>query len=89
MYLDVYTHNAEEKPAALYIALPPELAQPIDGGCQCDACQADPSRALWDTLLVPLNGGNAYTVHWPRIAAEGVRHTGPLPQPRHYLPERV
>lgn len=50
---------------ANYIRLPSQLQRPIDGGCSCPYCKANPKLIpTWDTLVVPKKG-TAWTVHMP------------------------
>ena len=52
---------------AAYIRIPRELQQPINGGCECYYCKANPDiTPKWDTLLVPTTRprkGNDYVSH--------------------------
>jgi hypothetical protein len=60
---DVIAHDAES--GATYIRLPVQLQRPIDGGCHCPSCKANPTRTpTWDTLAIPPKG-TAWTVHMP------------------------
>ena len=51
----------------LFVALPPFLQRPIDGGCSCDWCKAHPHAIpAWDTLAVDDRGqSRAWTIHFP------------------------
>jgi hypothetical protein len=53
---------------AVYLRLPKELQRDTDG-CNCDICKKDPSKAKWDTLVVPTDPKGKYqwthTVHMP------------------------
>lgn len=57
---------------AVYLRLPADLQRDC-GGCACPTCKADPSKAKWDTLCVPLlprrgprgSLGYSWTVHCP------------------------
>lgn len=49
---------------AVFLRLPPELQRDIQY-CTCPVCEKDPSKAKWDTLVVPLDGSNTHTIHLP------------------------
>jgi hypothetical protein len=53
----------------LFVALPPELQRPIEGGCQCRFCKADLNKPpMWDTLAIAANAeGRTWTVHYPEL----------------------
>jgi hypothetical protein len=61
---------------AIYLRLPLEL-QRDTGGCDCPVCKKDPTKAKWDTLVVPTKGGRTYhdehsgTVHMPDGSVDG------------------
>jgi|SRR5215831_7661259 len=58
---------------AVYVRIPAEIAQPINGGCQCAYCKAHPEQIpTWDTLGIPITEtlssrprGMTWTVHAP------------------------
>ena len=58
----------------IWIRIPGTLAQPIDGGCACDFCKANPSLIpKWDAIVVSITApknSNDYvsTVHIPDVA---------------------
>ena len=48
-----------------FVSLPPPAQRPIDGGCHCSFCKANPDRTpMWDTLAFT-NSEDAFTVHMP------------------------
>lgn len=68
----VYVHPNEVKaPRAVYIRLPEELhyAAGMSGNCSCGKCDG---TGLKDTLGIPLNGNQTWTVHWPDLEKTGV-----------------
>lgn len=59
---------------AVYLRIPLGLQRPIEGGCSCDQCRANPALAKWDTLLVPVSATRsdyASTVHMPDASVPG------------------
>lgn len=66
---------------SIWIPIPDEIAEPIDGGCDCDWCKAHPDRVpKWDAICIARNpddkarnvGGiittRAHTVHYPELS---------------------
>lgn len=53
----------------VFMALPPETRSPIEGGCQCPYCKANPSKTpSWDTLAINAKGSDrSWTVHFPEL----------------------
>jgi hypothetical protein len=55
----------------VFIRLPDQLCRPIEDGCSCPYCIANPTiKPTWDTLAVPIKGMTVYTVHMPEITHE-------------------
>lgn len=82
----VYVHPWDDPryPTAVYVRLPESVSQLIDGGCQCRHCAASGKPGRWDTLAIPLDGGQTWRVHcpeletwqWPRASAEQLATAG-------------
>ena len=64
--------------STVFIVLPSELRRPIDGGCSCPYCQANPSKIpCWDTLAVATRAPDyAWTVHRPEPPQRAPRRRG-------------
>jgi hypothetical protein len=63
--------RASKDGSTLFVVLPPEACEPVEGGCSCDYCKAHPDRTpMWDTLAVasdPRDKPYTWLVHNPRV----------------------
>ena len=61
--------KVRERDDTLFIALPPEACEPINGGCACPHCKAHPELTpMWDTLALARDTYNhpyTWLVHNP------------------------
>lgn len=63
------TRRAQQAAKTRFVRLPPVLRQPIEGGCHCEFCKANPHLVpMWDTLAYtgPLD---SWRVHYPNAHA--------------------
>jgi hypothetical protein len=65
-------HNMKAfyRTGTIFIAAPTTAQRPINGGCSCDYCKANPgSVPMWDTIAVAASKpDHAWMVHYPEFA---------------------
>jgi hypothetical protein len=63
----IHPHEGMENYKAVYVRLDTAIQRPTNG-CDCTYCKSHPGLVpAWDTLVIPLDGSQTYTVHWPDL----------------------